>query len=59
MSQELSHRQARILEYIRDVTRIRNYPPSVREIGEAVGRYAEEVRSRSFPTDEQTYRPKA
>lgn len=37
MSQELSERQARILEYIRDVTRTRNYPPSVREIGEAVG----------------------
>lgn len=37
MSQELSQRQARILEYIREVTRIRNYPPSVREIGEAVG----------------------
>jgi repressor LexA len=33
----LSERQARILEYIREVTRIRNYPPSVREIGEAVG----------------------
>ena len=37
MSQELSQRQARILDYIREVTRIRNYPPSVREIGEAVG----------------------
>ena len=37
MSQELSNRQARILEYIREVTRLRNYPPSVREIGEAVG----------------------
>ncbi len=37
MSQELSQRQTRILEYIREVTRIRNYPPSVREIGEAVG----------------------
>ncbi len=37
MTQELSQRQARILEYIREVTRIRNYPPSVREIGEAVG----------------------
>ncbi len=37
MSQELSERQARILEYIRQVTRARAYPPSVREIGEAVG----------------------
>lgn len=37
MNQELSERQTRILEYIRDVTRERNYPPSVREIGEAVG----------------------
>ncbi len=37
MSQELSDRQARILEYIRQVTRARAYPPSVREIGEAVG----------------------
>lgn len=37
MNQELSERQARILEYIRDVTRVRSYPPSVREIGEAVG----------------------
>ena len=37
MNQDLSERQARILDYIREVTRIRNYPPSVREIGEAVG----------------------
>ncbi len=37
MNQDLSDRQARILEYIREVTRARNYPPSVREIGEAVG----------------------
>jgi repressor LexA len=37
LNQDLSERQARILEYIRDVTRERNYPPSVREIGEAVG----------------------
>jgi repressor LexA len=34
---ELSDRQAKILDYIRYVTRVRNYPPSVREIGEAVG----------------------
>jgi repressor LexA len=37
LSQEISDRQSKILEYIRDVTRSRNYPPSVREIGEAVG----------------------
>ncbi len=37
MNQELSERQTRILEYIRQVTRARAYPPSVREIGEAVG----------------------
>ena len=37
MNEELSDRQSRILEYIRHVSRTRNYPPSVREIGEAVG----------------------
>jgi repressor LexA len=37
MTAELSDRQAKILDYIRQVTRTRNYPPSVREIGEAVG----------------------
>lgn len=37
MTVELSDRQAKILDYIRFVTRTRNYPPSVREIGEAVG----------------------
>lgn len=37
MTQELTDRQAKILEFIRDVTQARNYPPSVREIGEAVG----------------------
>ena len=37
MNEELSDRQAQILDYIRKVTRERNYPPSVREIGEAVG----------------------
>lgn len=37
MNDELTDRQARILDYIRHVTRTRNYPPSVREIGEAVG----------------------
>ena len=37
LNDELTDRQAKILEYIRYVTRVRNYPPSVREIGEAVG----------------------
>ena len=37
MNDELTDRQAKILDYIRYVTRVRNYPPSVREIGEAVG----------------------
>ena len=38
---------------------VKRYADMASEIGEAVGRYAEEVRSRAFPTDEQTYRPKA
>src|SRR5205814_2976945 len=37
LTDQLTDRQAKILDYIRYVTRIRNYPPSVREIGEAVG----------------------
>jgi repressor LexA len=37
LSDQLTERQTRILEYIRSMTRTRNYPPSVREIGEAVG----------------------
>src|SRR5205809_7930086 len=37
LTDQLTDRQARILEYIRYVTKVRNYPPSVREIGEAVG----------------------
>ena len=37
LSDELSERQSKILAYIRHVTKVRNYPPSVREIGEAVG----------------------
>jgi repressor LexA len=37
MKTDLSDRQEKILDYIRDVTRKRSYPPSVREIGEAVG----------------------
>ena len=37
MTDQLTDRQARILEYIRYQNKVRNYPPSVREIGEAVG----------------------
>ena len=37
MTPQLTDRQAKILDYIRYVTKVRNYPPSVREIGEAVG----------------------
>ena len=37
MTEQLTERQTKILDYIRYVTRIRSYPPSVREIGEAVG----------------------
>ena len=37
---------------------VKRYADMASEIGEAVGKYADEVRSRSFPTDEQTYRPK-
>jgi repressor LexA len=37
LNEELTERQNKILEYIRHVTRVRSYPPSVREIGEAVG----------------------
>ena len=37
LTEQLTERQSKILEYIRNVTKARNYPPSVREIGEAVG----------------------
>src|SRR5690348_5363765 len=37
LTEELTERQTRILDYIREVSKKRNYPPSVREIGEAVG----------------------
>jgi repressor LexA len=37
LTEQLTERQSKILDYIRYVTRVRNYPPSVREIGEAVG----------------------
>jgi len=37
LTEHLTERQSKILDYIRFVTKVRNYPPSVREIGEAVG----------------------
>jgi repressor LexA len=37
MAEELTSRQRRILEVIRDAVAERGYPPSIREIGEAVG----------------------
>ena len=37
MTEQLTERQNMILDYIRYVTKVRSYPPSVREIGEAVG----------------------
>ncbi len=37
MTEQLTERQIKILDYIRSVTRARSYPPSVREIGENVG----------------------
>jgi repressor LexA len=37
LTEQLTERQTKILDYIRYVTKVRNYPPSVREIGEAVG----------------------
>src|SRR5947209_18638938 len=37
MTEQLTERQNKILDYIRYVTKARNYRPSVREIGEAVG----------------------
>ncbi|MEE9176868.1 MAG: helix-turn-helix domain-containing protein, partial [Acidimicrobiia bacterium] len=33
----LSERQQQVLDYIRETVNGRGYPPSVREIGEAVG----------------------
>src|SRR5258708_23486754 len=38
LTEELTERQTRILDYIRDVSKKRNYPPRVRELGEAAGR---------------------
>ena len=38
---------------------VKRYADLASEIGAAAGRYAGEVRSRAFPTAEQTYRPKS
>jgi 3-methyl-2-oxobutanoate hydroxymethyltransferase len=38
---------------------VKRYDDLAARIGEAARAYAEEVRSRSFPTADQTYRPKA
>lgn len=35
--EQLSHRQRRILEVIRDAVMLRGYPPSIREIGDTAG----------------------
>jgi 3-methyl-2-oxobutanoate hydroxymethyltransferase len=37
---------------------VKRYADLASEIGEAAAKYAADVRDRSFPTDEQTYRPK-
>nr|WP_294850795.1 3-methyl-2-oxobutanoate hydroxymethyltransferase [uncultured Sphingomonas sp.] len=38
---------------------VKRYADLASEVGEAAARYRDEVRNRSFPTDEQVYRPKA
>jgi 3-methyl-2-oxobutanoate hydroxymethyltransferase len=38
---------------------VKRYDDLAARIGEAVGAYAGEVRARSFPTPDQTYRPKS
>jgi 3-methyl-2-oxobutanoate hydroxymethyltransferase len=38
---------------------VKRYADLASEIGAAATRYREEVRARSFPTEEQTYRPKS
>lgn len=38
---------------------VKRYDDLAARVGEAVGRYASEVRDRSFPTSDQTYRPKS
>jgi 3-methyl-2-oxobutanoate hydroxymethyltransferase len=37
---------------------VKRYADMASEIGEAVAAFAGEVRERSFPTEDQTYRPK-
>ena len=37
---------------------VKRYADLATEIGQAVASYADEVRSRAFPTEDQTYRPK-
>ena len=37
MSQDLTDRQRQVLEFIDTEVRTRGYPPSVREIGDAIG----------------------
>jgi 3-methyl-2-oxobutanoate hydroxymethyltransferase len=37
---------------------VKRYDDLASRIGQAARAYAEEVRSRSFPTGDQTYRPK-
>ena len=37
---------------------VKRYADLATEIGEAAGRYADEVRSRAFPSADETYRPK-
>lgn len=37
MSDELTERQRQVLQFIKDEIRAKGYPPSVREIGEAIG----------------------
>jgi 3-methyl-2-oxobutanoate hydroxymethyltransferase len=38
---------------------VKRYDDLASRIGAAAGAYADEVRSRTFPTSDQTYRPKA
>jgi 3-methyl-2-oxobutanoate hydroxymethyltransferase len=38
---------------------VKRYADLASEIGEAAAKYRDEVRARSFPTEDQTYRPKS
>jgi 3-methyl-2-oxobutanoate hydroxymethyltransferase len=38
---------------------VKRYDDLAARIGEAAKTYAEEVRSRAFPSEDQTYRPKS